>query len=49
MGSEDAASIPAKIGLAKRYGLKGVAIWRIGLIGQAAFEQMSKSITMRKQ
>ncbi len=47
MGSEDAQSLPAKIGLAKRYGLKGVAIWRIGLIGQPAFEQMKKSIAIR--
>ncbi|KAA8999778.1 glycosyl hydrolase [Paenibacillus spiritus] len=31
--SESTASIGTKIGLAKRYGLKGVAFWRLGLIG----------------
>lgn len=48
MGSENAQSVPAKIGLAKRHGLKGVAIWRLGLIGQPAFEQMNKSITIKR-
>jgi len=37
MGSENAASLDAKIGLAKRYSLKGIAVWRLGLIGEEAF------------
>jgi hypothetical protein len=40
MGSETAASVDAKIGLAKRYGLRGIAVWRLGLLGEAAFEEI---------
>jgi len=47
MGSEDAQSVNAKIGLAKRHDLKGIAIWRLGLIGQPAFEQMKATVTMQ--
>ncbi|WP_134684286.1 stalk domain-containing protein [Brevibacillus migulae] len=47
MGSEDAQSVNAKIGLAKRYDLKGIAIWRLGLIGQPAFDQMKTTVTMQ--
>ncbi|GAA4713787.1 stalk domain-containing protein [Brevibacillus fulvus] len=43
MGSENEQSIASKIGIAKRYGLKGIAIWRLGLLGQPAFEQLEKS------
>ncbi|MNP40049.1 hypothetical protein D3C76_1336560 [compost metagenome] len=46
MGSENENSINTKIGLAKRYGLKGIAIWRIGLIGQAAWSEMSTSVEL---
>ncbi|NUU59805.1 stalk domain-containing protein [Paenibacillus agri] len=42
--SENESSVNAKIGLAKRYGLKGIAIWRIGIIGQPALAEMSKSV-----
>jgi len=45
-GSEDASSVNAKIGLAKRYGLKGIAIWRIGLIGEEAMTEMARTIKM---
>ncbi|UVI27971.1 stalk domain-containing protein [Paenibacillus spongiae] len=45
-GSEKAESVNAKIGLAKRYSLKGIAIWRIGIIGEAAMKQMERTITM---
>ncbi len=38
MGSETADSVEAKIGLAKRYGLSGIAVWRLGLLGEEAFE-----------
>lgn len=42
--SENESSVNAKIGLAKRYGLKGIAIWRLGIIGQPALAEMSKSV-----
>ncbi|WP_246009408.1 stalk domain-containing protein [Brevibacillus fluminis] len=44
MGSENAQSVNSKIGLAKRYGLKGIALWRLGLIGQPAMAEMQKSV-----
>ncbi|WP_349304916.1 stalk domain-containing protein [Paenibacillus sp. Marseille-Q4541] len=45
-GSEDAASINSKIGLAKRYDLKGIALWRLGIIGPAAWTEMNKTIVL---
>ncbi|MGZ9583390.1 stalk domain-containing protein [Paenibacillus marinisediminis] len=44
MGSENAQSIQAKIGLAKRYQLKGTAVWRLGQIGDEAMKQIENSI-----
>lgn len=44
--SEDETSVNAKIGLAKRYGLKGIAIWRLGLIGQPVWNEMGKSVEL---
>ncbi|MGO0062538.1 glycosyl hydrolase family 18 protein [Brevibacillus fluminis] len=44
MGSENAQSVNSKIGLAKRYGLKGIALWRLGLIGQPAMAEMQKTV-----
>lgn len=46
-GSENAQSVNEKIGLAKRYGLKGIALWRLGLIGDAAFQQMKRTIVLK--
>jgi spore germination protein YaaH len=48
MGSENAQSVNSKIGLAKRYGLKGIALWRLGLIGQPAFAEMQKSVQFQR-
>jgi hypothetical protein len=48
MGSENAQSVNSKIGLAKRYGLKGIALWRLGLIGQPAFAEMQKSVQFKQ-
>ncbi|WP_150266908.1 stalk domain-containing protein [Paenibacillus tepidiphilus] len=45
--SEDETSVNAKIGLAKRYGLKGIAIWRLGLIGQPVWSEMGKSVELQ--
>jgi spore germination protein YaaH len=42
--SETDQSIGSKIGLAKRYGLKGVAIWRLGLISNKMMNAIGKSI-----
>ncbi|OKP96952.1 stalk domain-containing protein [Paenibacillus sp. P46E] len=44
--SENETSVNAKIGLAKRYGLKGIAIWRLGLIGQPVLSEMGKSVEL---
>ncbi|GGG05553.1 hypothetical protein GCM10010912_57770 [Paenibacillus albidus] len=44
--SENEASVNSKIGLAKRYGLKGIAIWRLGLIGTPAWNEMGKSVEL---
>ncbi len=46
LGSENEQSVNAKIGLAKRYDLKGIAIWRIGIIGQAAWNEMKTSVEL---
>jgi spore germination protein YaaH len=43
--SETDQSIGSKIGLAKRYGLKGVAIWRLGLISTNLMSAIEKTIT----
>ncbi|MFC4100105.1 stalk domain-containing protein [Paenibacillus xanthanilyticus] len=45
-GSENAQTVNDKIGLAKRYGLKGVALWRLGLIGDAAYQEMKRTIEL---
>lgn len=42
--SEDAESLVAKIGIAKRHGLYGIALWRLGLITEEMWEAMSLSI-----
>ncbi|BBH19363.1 hypothetical protein Back11_07080 [Paenibacillus baekrokdamisoli] len=47
MGSENSQSINSKIGLAKRYSLKGIAIWRLGLISTEVMNQIQKTITMK--
>ncbi|MFC4807702.1 hypothetical protein [Paenibacillus sp. GCM10023250] len=47
MGSETAATVNGKIGLAKRYGLKGVAFWRLGLMGDQTMAAIQKSVALR--
>ena len=46
LASENEISINDKIGLAKRYGLKGIAIWRLGLIGDAVWAKINTSLEM---
>ncbi|MBM7563111.1 spore germination protein YaaH [Paenibacillus sacheonensis] len=47
MGSENGQTVPDKIGLAKRYGLKGVAFWRLGLLGSNTMTAIQKSIVVQ--
>lgn len=47
MGSENAGTINGKIGLAKRYDLKGVALWRIGIIGDAVIQKVEQTIALK--
>lgn len=44
MGSENDQSVNQKLGLAKRYNLKGYALWRLGLISEAAMTQIKQSV-----
>ncbi len=46
--SETGASIPEKIGVARRYGLQGISLWRLGLITNEMWTIMRKSIEPRK-
>ncbi|NBD23164.1 stalk domain-containing protein [Paenibacillus glycinis] len=46
MGSETDLTVAGKIGLAKRYGLKGVAFWRLGLMGEKTMSAIGKSIEL---
>lgn len=47
MGSENEQSVNQKIGLAKRYDLKGFAMWRLGLITQPAMSQIQETVHLR--
>lgn len=38
--SETPDSIPVKIGIAKRYNLNGIALWRLGLISDGMWDEM---------
>jgi len=42
--SETAASIIAKVGIAKRYDLKGIALWRLGVISEEMWDTLKKHI-----
>lgn len=46
--SEDEQSIDSKVGLAKRHGLKGIALWRLGLITEAEKARLAQSIEMKE-
>jgi len=42
--NENAASIKAKIGLAKRYSLAGIAVWRLGLTSEEEWDCLRQAI-----
>ncbi|MDD4666248.1 MAG: glycosyl hydrolase family 18 protein, partial [Clostridia bacterium] len=42
--SETAASLTTKIGIAKRYQLKGIALWRLGLVTQEMWQTLHEDI-----
>jgi hypothetical protein len=46
--SETAETLPQKIGLAKRYSLAGVALWRLGLMGPDRMTALEASVSPLK-
>ena len=46
--SETAESIGAKVGIAKRYNLNGVALWRLGVINNGMWQALRDSLTANK-
>lgn len=44
---ETETSLPAKIGLAKRYGLQGIALWRLGLVPDNFWATIGQMINAR--
>jgi len=45
--SETPESIRTKIGIAKRYGLDGIAIWRLGLISDKMWDEIRAAVQQR--
>lgn len=46
--NENAKTVPTLIGLAKRYDLKGIALWRLGLISNDEWDSMQQSIEFKQ-
>ena len=46
--SETADSILSKVGVAKRYNLKGIAIWRLGLVSDDMWTALRSSVSSRR-
>lgn len=46
--SENAESIAAKVGIAKRYNLNGVALWRLGLINDGMWQTLRDSLIAKR-
>jgi spore germination protein YaaH len=42
--SETPVSLPTKIGIAKRYQLKGITLWRLGLVTQEMWQVLHENI-----
>jgi hypothetical protein len=47
--SETAASIATKVGIAKRYNLNGVALWRLGVITDGMWQTLRESLIANRQ
>ena len=47
--SETAESIATKVGIAKRYNLNGVALWRLGVINDGMWQALRDSLTANRQ
>jgi len=45
--SENAESLAKRIGIAKRYGLDGIALWRLGLVGDQHWQIIREAILPR--
>ena len=45
---EDGTSLPQKLGVAKRYGLKGAALWRLGLLSGEQQAALAASVIRRR-
>ncbi|NLV17094.1 MAG: copper amine oxidase [Syntrophomonadaceae bacterium] len=45
--SETPESLTKRIGIAKKYGLKGIAIWRLGLVSESSWQVMREGILPR--
>ncbi len=46
--SETAASLSAKTGIAKRYNLGGISLWRLGLLSEQMWETLETTIKAKK-
>ena len=46
--SETVESIPAKVGIAKRYNLEGIAIWRLGLVLDEIWSILRSTVASRQ-
>lgn len=46
--SETADSILSKVGVAKRYNLQGIAIWRLGLVSDKMWTALRSGVQPRK-
>ncbi|MGQ9712454.1 MAG: hypothetical protein ACUVRC_07270 [Desulfotomaculales bacterium] len=45
---ETPQSLPTKVGIAKRYGLAGIALWRLGLITEEMWAALRATVEPRK-
>lgn len=45
---EDGASILQKVGIAKRYGLAGITVWRLGALGEGDMNALQQSVNPQK-
>ena len=48
LNSEDQTSVKTLVGLAKRYDLKGIALWRLGIIKSEEWTSLKQSVEFKK-